>query len=215
MTVLSRAFRRLSAEEAGRALYIDFEGCKNQSPVLLGVLRRAGRSERPWVQQVVVDETFVDMGLPTMSLRAAVEGVVMRAERRDRRIVSWSEHDLEIVRTLREDAPELVDRFELRYANALRVAKRWRTLAHDRNRPDDGRLASYLALIEYVVPGEAGGGDVGETIRILRPRLERGQQLTERQWQRWNDLLEHNRHDCAGMKRVCVRAATELDTLAA
>jgi hypothetical protein len=215
MTELSRRFKRLSPEEARRALYIDFEGRKDQAPVILGVLRRGGRGPRPWVQQVIVDETFASLGLPTLSLRAAVEAVVMRAERRDRRIVSWSEHDLEVVRSLRDESPELVEGFEARYANALAVAKRWRTLVHDRNRPGDGRLVSYLALIEYVVPDEAVGGDVGETIRILRPRLESAQLLTERQWKRWNDLLEHNRHDCAGMKRVCVRAAAELDTVAA
>jgi hypothetical protein len=215
MTELSRGFKRLSLDEARHALYIDFEGRKDQAPVVLGVLRRRGRGQRPWVQQVIVDETFASLGLSTLSLGAAVEAVVMRAERRDRRIVSWSEHDLEVVRTLREEAPELVERFEARYANALAVAKRWRTLAYDRKRPEDGRLVSYLALIEYVVPDEAVGGDVGETIRIMRPRLESAQPLTERHWKRWNDLLEHNRHDCAGMKRVCVLAAAELDALAA
>jgi hypothetical protein len=66
-----------------------------------------------------------------------------------------------------------------------------------------------------VLPDAAVGGDVGETIRIVRLRLERGLPLTDIQWARWERLLEHNRHDCDGMKRVCVRAAAEMETLAA
>ena len=27
----------------------------------------------------------------------------------------------------------------------------------------------------------------------------------------WKRLVEHNRHDCAGMRRVCIRATTEMD----
>jgi hypothetical protein len=214
MTERSRESKRLSADEARRALYIDFEGEKGKPPVLLGVLGR-GRGSVPFVHQVAVDEAFSGLAHRMGSLRREVEIVVARAESTNRRIVSWSEYDLQVVRTLRNEAPDLVDRFLRRYANGRAVAKRWRTLVHNGNRPDDGRLASYLALIEYVVPEEAVGGDVGETIRILRPRFERAQPLTERQWKRWNDLLEHNRHDCAGMKRICVRAAIELDALAA
>lgn len=39
MTDLSRGFKRLSADEAANALYIDFEGEKDRAPVLLGTLR--------------------------------------------------------------------------------------------------------------------------------------------------------------------------------
>lgn len=76
---------------------------------------------------------------------------------------------------------------------------------------DRPRLADYLALVDYSVPQEAAAGHVGETVRILRPRLESGRFLTARQQERWDRLLEHNRHDCAGMRLVCLRATRELD----
>ena len=106
------AFKRLSEAEARRALYIDFEGEKDKPPVLLGVLRHRGRGAEPYVLQVVVDSDFEPAGPSVRGFREAVEIVVLRAEHGDRRIVSWSQHDLEVVRRLRGDDPELVARFE-------------------------------------------------------------------------------------------------------
>ena len=40
--------------------------------------------------------------------------------------------------------------------------------------------------------GPTAGGDVGETVRSLRSRLERGLPLTGLQEERWGRLLEHN-----------------------
>ncbi len=214
MTDPAHAFKRLSAAEALRALYIDFEGQKDQPPVLLGVLRRGGKGSTPFVHQDVVDKAFTSFSVPVMSLRGAVEKAVLRAERSGRRIVSWSQHDLEVVRTLRDDDPELVARFEGRYANALSVAKRWRNRCYGGVKPAIGRLADYLALIGYPVPDDAAPGQVGETIRVLRRPLEQGLPLTARQRSRWGHLVEHNRYDCAGMRRVCLRATQESEALA-
>lgn len=136
----------------------------------------------------------------------------MRAEHGDRRIVSWSEHDLELVRRLRDDEPELVARFERRYANALALARRWAYWIHREAKPLDGNLSGYLALIGYEVPTGGGPGRVGSTIRALRPTLHAGRTLTALQRQRWAELLEHNRHDCAGMRAVCLRSTYELES---
>ena len=208
------AFKKLSEAEARRALYIDFEGGQDQPPVLLGILRRRGKAAEPYVHQVVVDAEFGPAGPETLGLREALEIVVRRAEHGDRRIVSWSEHDLEVTRTLRDEDPELVARFERRYANALAVARRWANKLHPADKPTDGRLAGYLALIGYDIPMGAGPGDVGETIRALRPTLRRGRPLTPAQERRWARLLAHNRHDCAGMRDVCLRATEELEDAA-
>jgi hypothetical protein len=214
MTDPANAFKRLSAAEALRALYIDFEGEKDKPPILLGVLRRGGKWSTPFVHQDAVDAAFASLGVPTMSLRDAIEKVVLRAERGDRRIVSWSQHDLGVVRTLRDVDPGLIARFESRYANALSVAKHWRNKVHGGAKPPSGRLADYLALIGYPVPDDAAPGQVGETIRVLRHRLEQGLPPTIAQQARWKRLVEHNRHDCAGMRRVCVRATMELEAMA-
>lgn len=207
-----RAFGRLTEAEARRGLYIDFEGGKDELPVLLGVLRRRGKGAEPTVHQIVVDAEFEPAGPRLLGFRKAVEVVVVRAERRDRRIISWSEYDLNVVRTLRNDAPELVTRFERRYANARKVAARWMTNLHPEGKPSDGKLASYLALIEYEVPPGGRADRVGETIRMLRPTLRGGRHLTASQQRRWAELLEHNRHDCAGMRAVCLLGTRELES---
>ena len=207
-----KSSRRLSAAEALRALYIDFEGRIDEPPVLLGVHRR-GRGAEPYVQQDVVDATFEGLVPRYMPLRDAVANVVMRAERRDRRIVAWSEHELKVVRTLADEDPGLVAEFEARFVNALAFAKYWRNKLHDGDRPEVGHLADYFALIGYHVPDDAGPGQVGATIRDVRARLEDRKLLTPSQQVRWNRLVEHNRHDCAGMRAICLRATRELEKL--
>ena len=108
----------------------------------------------------MVDEAFAGLSVPAMSLRDAIEKVVLRSEHGDRRIVSWSQHDLEVVRTLRDVDPGLIARFESRYASALGVAKHWRNKVHGSAKPPSGRLADYLALIGYPVPDDAAPGQV-------------------------------------------------------
>lgn len=209
------AFKRLTAEEAARALYIDFEGQTDKAPVLLGILRRRGKAEEPSVFQVVVDPEFEVAGPTLRGFREAVENVVVRAEARDRRIVSWSEHDLEVVRRLRDEDPDLVARFEARYVNALAVARRWANKLHREDRPASGELGGYVAMIGYAVPEDAGPGHVADTIDAIRRTLVRGRPMTEGQKVRWSQLRAHNRHDCAGMREVCLLATRELEADAA
>ena len=206
----ARSFRHLSAAEALRALYVDFEGPKDQPPVLLGVHRR-GRGARPWVHQVALDDAFSTLGIEVRSLSGAIEVVVRRAERGDRRIVAWSEYELGVVRTLSEEDPELVNRFEARYANARAVAERWRNRCHGGDKPSSGKLSDYLTLVGYRVPDDAHGGEVGDTVRLLQRAFERGRPATARELEHWRRLLEHNRHDCIGVRTVCLHAARQLD----
>ncbi len=53
-----------------------------------------------------------------------------RGEHRGRRIVSGSEDDLNVVRTLRGEDAGLVERFEARYGNARAFAESWRNRLH-------------------------------------------------------------------------------------
>jgi hypothetical protein len=208
----SSGFKRMTNVEAVRALYIDFEGEKGQPPVLLGLNHRGGGT-RPRVHQVLLDPAFAPLGLEVRPLHRAIELVVRRAEVQDRRIVAWSQHELGIVRTLAAEDPALVARFEARFANARSVATWWRNRVHDGDRPATNRLADYLAYARIAVPADARGGDVGEIIRLIRARLDRGLPPTDGQRVRWGNLLEHNSFDCFGMRRVCLRAAAELEAV--
>ena len=203
--------RRLTPEEASRALYIDFEGRKDQPPVLLGATRYALAAK---VHQYVTDPHFAsiadDEDLEVMTLAAAVERIIQRAEKRDRLIVAWTEHELDVVRRY---VPELSTAFERRYRNALGVAKYWRNVCHATGKPSNGALVNYLDLVDYRVPEAAGVGRAADTIRILGGAFDRGRaasQLTANQRRRWTDLRAHNAHDCAGMRKVCQIATSEI-----
>ena len=137
---------RLSAADALRALYIDFEGNKDRPPVLLGV-HRVGRGEHPHVQQDVTDPLFDGLVPRYLPLPDAVRNVVVRAERKGRMIVAWTQHELDVVRRDCAEDADLVRRFEARYVNAYAVAKRWRNRLHSGDKPDEGTLYAWLELI--------------------------------------------------------------------
>lgn len=201
---------RLSAADAFRALYIDFEGNKDQPPVLLGV-HRVGRGEHPHVQQDVTDLTFDSLVPRYLPLLDAVGNVVVRAEHNDRKIVAWTQHELDVVRRDCIADPDLVARFEARYVNAYAVAKRWRNRLHRGNKPDVGTLYAWLELIGWPVSEAAEAGHVGRTLTSLRATLEAGRQLTTSQLAAWDRLVEHNHLDCVGMRRLCLIASAELE----
>lgn len=203
---LAKQFKQLTAAEARTAFYLDFEGGQDNPPVLVGYLRKEH------VQQYIVDRTFKSVGHDFLELRQAVATVITRAIKQDRRIVSWSEHDLEIVRGLTNE-PELIRAFEARYANGRALAARWATRMSDIDKPAEGDLENYFALVDFKVPERAGPGRVGATIRSLAPTLQAGRALSPDQSERWEDLLLHNRYDCEGTRAVCIRAATDLERL--
>ena len=202
---MSRQFQQMTAAEARTAFYVDFEGGRDVPPVLMGILRKH-------TQQYVVEPAFRALGPAYLELRQAVAAVVTRAEKQARRIASWSEHDLEIVRSLTKE-PDLIRRFEARYANGQALAARWATLAPGVDQPASGDLELYLQLIGFDVPESAGPGTVGATVRSLRQSLDAGRQPSQQQAQRWADLLERNHDDCLGTRAVCIRAASELERL--
>jgi hypothetical protein len=212
---MHRRSTSLSASEAIRALYIDFEGRKDRPPVLLGCTRRSRLREAQHVWQAVTDLRFAEVarrsGIECMTLSDAVERILQRAERADRMIVAWSEHELEVVR---EYCPEKLERFAARFVNARAVAVRWRNRVHGGDKPESNTLADFLTLIGHEVPDAAGPGRTGRTIALLDAVYERvgpPMRMTEGQRRRWEVVREHNRHDCVGMRRVSILAARELE----
>ena len=203
-----------------RALYIDFEGQKDKSPVLLGCATRSGRaSTSPPAWQYITDPTFEPLAIAgdmeLLALPGAIERILQRAEAKDRLIVAWSEHELHVVKAY---SPEHVDRFESQYVNARSYAVRWRNKCHEGRKPPTNTLADFMALIEHTVPPEAGPDEVGTTIARVRTSLEKGRGLaglTPDQLRRWQHLREHNRHDCVGMRKVCLIAAEEIEAFEA
>ena len=68
--------------------------------------------------------------------------------------------------------------------------------------PDSGGHLTVGQGVDLFLAAKAAEGAAAKT-------LERGLSPTTAQEARWKRLVEHNRHDCAGMRRVCIRATTE------
>ena len=212
---------RLSSAEARTACYIDFEGRKDQAPVLLGWAVQAERSRAPRIQQVLLESRFAPLRHPSdpliASLPAIIETITAQAEAQDRLIVTWSEHELRLVTAY--CPPVLAARFEARFVNARKVAVRWSSTQSLENRPAGHRLLDYLTWVGYPLPADADGGRVGSTIRQIEQTLDRGTgrhsvSLTANQIHRFEQLRTHNRHDCLGMRLVCHLAADGLERAA-
>ena len=157
--------------------------------------------------QCITDATFEPLGghggMEVLELHAAIERILQRAEKNDRQIIAWSNHELDIVRA---HCPDLVERFESRYVNARTFAEYWRNKCHAGDKPDVATLASYLGLIGYDVPPEVGPGLVGETIRRVRKSLGRARArgVSADQLRRWEPSASTTATTASG----CARSAS-------
>ena len=135
----------LTVAEADNAIYFDFEGAKDETPVLLGALYAEGikspNQDHLVLRHDLVDPAFAPLlevvrprspsiyryDTSSRPLRQAYSDLVGRARAQDRLMVSWSRHELTmsleagLPRTLREDFVE-------RFRDGKATAKRWRTL---------------------------------------------------------------------------------------
>ncbi len=121
------ATRRIKPWEAQAGIYVDFEGRKAGDPVLLGILFNANRDGTgPWViEQFVMDPEMqaVDEAAgatcTALSIEEAVASVIDRSDAEGRHLISWSQHDRDIMK-------RISDNRAFRYRNAIRTAKGWR-----------------------------------------------------------------------------------------
>jgi hypothetical protein len=210
----------LTADDARRAIYLDFEGRAGRSPVLLGALWVSRQGQEPMFRQYLLDGVFAPAaeasGASRTTLAGELKSLLKRATDQHRVFVGWSEHE---VRTVYEHAPEFAETFDDLYRDARALARRWRKKVHpDFSVPkdDSGKrhtLARYIELADYELPTRFGGGNVGKTIAQVGHSIERTgsfDALSEKQRTRWEDLLGHNEHDCRATREICLLALDEL-----
>lgn len=209
--------KRMTAHEARRAIYFDFEGCVGEAPSILGwsYLREDGTEHfRQWVverelwpaSRVTVPHTGGAQKLTRRTLDAAVRRIVELAEEGDRLLVSWATHDRKIVEQYVTDS-DLVERLTARYRNALKTARPWVKVAHPEIELVKGwggahKLAVYARIMGIPIPAKYGPGIAASGIRAMRKALaEYGSYAKTPPEARkaWKALLGHNRLDC----KVC------------
>ena len=204
------ATRKIKRLEAQAGIYIDFEGRKAGDPVLLGVLFSRNRDGAgPWViEQFVMDpemqavDEAVGATCTALSIEAAVSSVIDRSDSEGRRLISWSQHDRDIMKRISADRA-------FSYRNAIRTAKGWRrreeTAGNITDSPQNegakrNALCRYETFIGYERPDEPY--DVGDSIRYIRGLRS----VTPGAIRRWETILTHNRHDLVAMRAVTFTA---------
>lgn len=202
------------------ALYIDFEGRVEGPPVLLGILSPGAEGGSDTFRQFVFDPLFADAasakGAEYVQLDHLVRHLLKQATPAHP-IVAWSQHERDVLLEVAGDRMALANR---RYQDGKQLAKQWRQRVRPDLQPESipgkgrHRLSFYLGAIGYEVPSSHGPGLTGRRIKTVRAALEqhagRYDLLTPVQKRKWANLLEHNRHDCVGMKEFCLRAAADL-----
>jgi len=215
--------RPLKPSQAKRAVFIDFEGTRDDEPSLLGVYI-AGRDK---FYQTVMEPALYKTALYkspkiTWQVNAATPAEALDKLRRliesrkRMRVFSWSKLEQRMINKLLKDSPELREFWKDRVEDAIPYAKAWKRLAH----PDvklsrkKGRgpntLENFEKLIGFKRHTIHGWGLTGKRVRGVRAALaKRGsmKKLTRTQKGYWTNLLIHNRDDCRGMTAVMAAVA--------
>src|SRR5262249_3846097 len=131
-----RDMTRLTEAEASAAVYLDFEslGKALDRPAILGYLAidESGEHFRQFVLDDLLSEATVGRKGVCISASAeeAVLGIVEDAERQSCAIVSWSTHEVQVVRAV--CSRELTTRFSALHRNAIDTAKPWKRALYQR-----------------------------------------------------------------------------------
>ncbi len=136
-----------------------------------------------------------------LSLSDAVESdPACRAEKRDRLIVAWSNHELNVVE---RDCPEHLERFKARYVNARTLIVNWRNARHGGAKPQSNTLAAYFTYLGIRCRTPLAPAGRAQTIKVLQDAFARGkrvEQLTDNQRARWDDAHRPQR---PRLRRAC------------
>lgn len=208
--------RRITFEEAERAIYLDFESHEQGPPFLAG--RLIGSDD---LRLTVLDPMLYSaaggsrvLKADTYELGRYMEGILYRCRGENRRLIAFSEREIEVVA---EFTPYLVDQMTACYGNALPPVKKWFRKEHPAVYSDLKAKAQEqkrrVGLKDYVeadvVPCEyprqlKGKFSPSGAARIVRDQLLKrdGDYSKIAGWRkrRWTNLLKYNKADCETLR---------------
>lgn len=220
--------RILTPEQADRAIYFDFEGCKNEAPSLLGWSYLTDDRKTEYVCQSVIEpllwsaagakipHTAGNCCCDRISFDEAVRFLFNRAQDEDRLLVSWSTHDLTMIEEHVTDK-QLLLQIGSRYRNALPTARHWLRKIHPEVELPTGfggghTLTAYAQIMNLHIPVKYGTNVAAHGIRTMRAVFASGRTYTtssKTERDNWKALLGHNRLDCKYAREIVTRAARE------
>tara|TARA_Y100001970_G_C14106295_1_gene788311 strand:+ start:343 stop:1053 length:711 start_codon:yes stop_codon:yes gene_type:complete len=123
-------------------------------------------------------------------------------------IISWSEHDWNVMEMMMDD-----DRFsdddrsniKNRWRNALKTVRPWNTVMLQKKYKDH-KLQNYLEEIGYTTDSEKEGmsGKMKYLAKVSKKKRN-PDELTLDQLDMWRHIYEHNFHDLEGMRQVLLQ----------
>ncbi|MGV1045515.1 hypothetical protein [Limnohabitans sp.] len=195
--------QKITPAELVRAIFVDYEGNIDRHPTLLG-WRIDGKTHG-----AIVEETFSTCSNRYRAKEVAFQphhqlakNLLAQACDEDRVIVSWSEHDLKLLKAV---IPQKEHSYlHGRYRNAIPTAKSWYRQSMQERSPQ-GDLAFFCQLLGFPIPLRFGTGKVGQGLRLLRGQLQEGRlysELTPKARASWVVVVKHNDLDLRAMEYV-------------
>jgi len=196
---------RLSAEEARRAIFVAFEGARNEAPAVVGVL-----TETDFIQ-FVCDRSLMpaaaEKDLPLLDFVDVAEVIGGRCQSENRHLVAES---AEILSTINRLGP-----FDLseRCVDGLQFVSTWAAGSHPELKLRDPlKLADLLPLVSFPRASALGNQKSAKRLRAVRTMIERKgsyEELTGTVKGQWTKLLKHNETACRGLQAVVAAAAAD------
>ena len=221
--------KTLTVSEAQRAVYIDFEGFKGKPPTFFGWVWAIGKKASddhlacihdihdkalwPLVGEVELPSGTVDTyEQRPFSVGQSINDLARRAKNQDRRIVSWSTHEM-IKIAESELSPSLLRMFEHNYRDGKVTAKKWFKQLDLSTAKQTNTLVRYLEQARYPLPDTYGLGQTTKRLKsVLGGIQNKGSwsRLLPSQQKNWEGVLLHNFVDCHGLREVIKTASRTL-----
>jgi hypothetical protein len=177
----------------------DYEGSENHPPTLLGYMIDGE------VSAAIVEPCFYDCRERYKAKHAVsadhliiVKELIHCAEKEDRVIISWSEHDYnQMITALGEHLNEIL-LLKKQFRNAIFSARQWVKKKYPGVIIKRNDLASMMKITGHRVPDKYGQNLVGDALRLLREQLSKGRkyvELTSAAVIGWRTVVKHNVHD--------------------
>jgi len=199
--------KRIKPSQARRGIYLDFEGFKDKSPAVVGILKD------DQFRQIVLDSHLRSAAefarLDTVSLGDVIKQLYEECETEKRFMIAFSEHEMNVV--FRDCGIDI----SRRYKNARTYASRWASRYGKNSVLERHSLEEFLKLpeVDYNFPENLPKGNATRWLRAVSDGLaKRGDfaSLTSTQKGHWERLLEYNRHDVYGLRALTLRVSAEL-----
>ena len=199
--------RYATREEAEEGIYIDFEGFVDHPPALIGILY----PDR-FVQLVLEEElrkAADAKGLKTAALSNVIGELIEHCQKSGQRIFAFTRHEMNMVRNHTGLEPLFSDF----YKDGHKIARRWFNCKHRGEDIDDFSFEGFMRFIGEPVPHYYGQKKATKRLKYVTDQLSKKndyEKLTPVAKAKWTKLLNYNKNDCEGLRKLVLKAIDEL-----